>query len=141
MLDWITIAKECNSSAAHGRKIDFHEDIASYDTLRFIDNWSRYSAGIWPNQRMVKLTLLELSALCERVITLAVDIIYHGRRRFLPHRSIWGLLAWVYALSPGKFRLSSDQFQIQNWHGSHLYSNIPLPIILTRPGGQYGTIV
>lgn len=60
--------------------------------------------GILSNQRMVELTLLKLSALCERVITLAVDIIYHGRRRFLPHRSIWGLLAWVYSLSPGKIQ-------------------------------------
>lgn len=104
MLDWITIAKECNPSAAHRRKIDFHEDIASYDTLRFIDNWSKYSAGIWSNHRMVKPTLLELSALRERVIILAVDIIYHGRRRFLPHRSIWRLLTWVYSLSPGKIQ-------------------------------------
>lgn len=52
--------------------------------------------GLW------KLTVLELSALCERVIALAVDIIDHGRRRFLPNRSIRGFLTWVYSLSPGK---------------------------------------
>lgn len=97
-----TIAKECNSSAAHRREINLHEYITSNHTLRLVDNWGRYLAGILFTERTVKLTLLELSALCERVITLAVDIIDHGRRRFLPHRSIGGSLTWVYSLPQGK---------------------------------------
>lgn len=87
--------------------------------------------------KTVKLTVLELSALCEWVITLAVDIIDHGRRRFLPHRSIGGFLTWVHSLSQRKkkIRLSSYRVPIHRRHGTHLYSNVPLPIVFTRPGG------
>lgn len=103
MLGWNTITKECNSSAAHRWEINFHEYITSHHTLGLVDNWERDTQPDFCslNER-VKLTVLELSALCEWVITLAVDIIDHARRCFLPHRSIGGFLTWVYSLSQRK---------------------------------------